>query len=315
MAKNNAINLEFTLGATDNAIVRTDGTGNDAIQAGSGAALDDNGRFNTPVGANGGYYFGDGDSGFKESADDSIVLESGGSDVFTADSSQNITLESTGALTLNVGTQLERPGAPVNGMIRYETDTPTVEAYIGGVWTDLIGSGTIGGSTGATDNAVLRANGVGGSTLQNSGIIIDDSDNLSGMLSMEVAGIAAGYTDSEWVFAQGSGQTAGLASATLATISLPTNTMVAVRASITGFDSTYAYGLVADIYYGARRVAGGAIEISDPLISQLSDFPTPFIISGPSVSGNDVLITGQGFTGYTVNWVCSYSYHFTKTNA
>lgn len=41
------------------------------------------------------------------------------------------------------------------------------------------GGGSIGGSTGATDNAVLRANGTGGSTLQNSGVLIDDSDNIT----------------------------------------------------------------------------------------------------------------------------------------
>lgn len=40
------------------------------------------------------------------------------------------------------------------------------------------GGGGIGGSTGATDNALLRADGTGGSTLQNSGIIIDDSGNV-----------------------------------------------------------------------------------------------------------------------------------------
>lgn len=41
------------------------------------------------------------------------------------------------------------------------------------------GSGTIGGSTGATDNAVLRADGTGGSTVQSSGIFISDSGNMT----------------------------------------------------------------------------------------------------------------------------------------
>ena len=47
------------------------------------------------------------------------------------------------------------------------------------------GGGGIGGSTGATDNAVLRANGTGGATLQNSGIIIDDSDNVTNINSIQ----------------------------------------------------------------------------------------------------------------------------------
>jgi hypothetical protein len=40
------------------------------------------------------------------------------------------------------------------------------------------GTGTISGSTGATDNRILRADGTGGSTLQSSGVTIDDSGNV-----------------------------------------------------------------------------------------------------------------------------------------
>lgn len=38
--------------------------------------------------------------------------------------------------------------------------------------------GNISGSTGATDNAILRANGTGTTTVQSTGITIDDSDNI-----------------------------------------------------------------------------------------------------------------------------------------
>lgn len=40
-------------------------------------------------------------------------------------------------------------------------------------------SGGIGGSTGSVDNAILRADGTGGSTVQSSGLLIDDSSNLT----------------------------------------------------------------------------------------------------------------------------------------
>lgn len=39
--------------------------------------------------------------------------------------------------------------------------------------------GGIGGSTGATDNRVLRADGTGGATLQSSGVTIDDTGNIT----------------------------------------------------------------------------------------------------------------------------------------
>ena len=44
----------------------------------------------------------------------------------------------------------------------------------------------IGGSTGATDNAILRADGVGGSTVQNSGITISDADAIDGVASLDI---------------------------------------------------------------------------------------------------------------------------------
>lgn len=45
--------------------------------------------------------------------------------------------------------------------------------------TALAGSG-IGGSTGSADNALLRADGTGGSTAQATGVLVSDSDEISG---------------------------------------------------------------------------------------------------------------------------------------
>jgi len=55
-----------------------------------------------------------------------------------------------------------------------------------GTWATPSSSG-VGGSTGATDNRVLRADGTGGSTLQNSALGIDDSGRLSVTTSGNVA--------------------------------------------------------------------------------------------------------------------------------
>lgn len=48
----------------------------------------------------------------------------------------------------------------------------------------------LGGSTGSTDNRVLRSDGTGGVTVQDSGVTIDDSGNISGltMVSSTLAG-------------------------------------------------------------------------------------------------------------------------------
>lgn len=48
--------------------------------------------------------------------------------------------------------------------------------------------GSVTGSTGATDTAVLRANGTGGATLQNSLVLIDGSGNVTGVAKLTTTG-------------------------------------------------------------------------------------------------------------------------------
>jgi hypothetical protein len=53
-----------------------------------------------------------------------------------------------GSILLPSGTTGQRPGSPVNGMLRYNSTTPGVEAYVNGVWGPLAGSGGITALTG-----------------------------------------------------------------------------------------------------------------------------------------------------------------------
>ena len=55
-------------------------------------------------------------------------------------------------------------------------------------YTDLPGSGSLGGSTGAADNALVRADGTGGATVQPTGIIVDDANNVSGINNLAALG-------------------------------------------------------------------------------------------------------------------------------
>lgn len=56
-----------------------------------------------------------------------------------------LTLESTGAAILNVGTTGERPAAPQEGMVRYNSTTDKFEGY-NGAWGALGGGATGGGA-------------------------------------------------------------------------------------------------------------------------------------------------------------------------
>jgi hypothetical protein len=68
-----------------------------------------------------------------------------------------------------------------------DTDTFAISFFRTG---DKGADGTIAGSTGATDNRVLRADGVGGATVQSSAVTIDDSGNVTGVAAIDVASIA-----------------------------------------------------------------------------------------------------------------------------
>lgn len=57
-----------------------------------------------------------------------------------------LSLTDTGAAKINVGTTAQRPVAPVNGDIRYNSDTAKYEGYSGSAWGQLGGGATGGGA-------------------------------------------------------------------------------------------------------------------------------------------------------------------------
>ena len=50
-------------------------------------------------------------------------------------------------------------------------------------------TGSMGGSSGSTNNAIIRANGTGTKTIQSSGITIDDSNNIAGANNVTVGNV------------------------------------------------------------------------------------------------------------------------------
>jgi len=70
----------------------------------------------------------------------------------TADFTEAVTFDAdvdllgTGAIKLNVGTTAQRPVTPVNGDIRYNSDTAKYEGYSGSAWGQLGGGATGGGA-------------------------------------------------------------------------------------------------------------------------------------------------------------------------
>lgn len=90
--------------------------------------------------------------------------------------------------------QLDSLGDPNADRILFWDDSAGSFAYLT-VGSGLTVSGTtitasgIGGSTGASDNRLIRSDGVGGTTIQASAITVDDSGNTSGMGTLGVGAI------------------------------------------------------------------------------------------------------------------------------
>lgn len=76
---------------------------------------------------------------------DGVALTANVADI-NAGANPNPVFSGTGSLTLPRGNTAQRPGVPVNGMERYNTDTNVIEAYIGGVWTNVDGVTSVTGT-------------------------------------------------------------------------------------------------------------------------------------------------------------------------
>ena len=94
----------------------------------------------------------------------------------------DLTQSSTGFFKIAAGTDAQRPGTPVNGMLRYSTTQNTVEGYIAGAWQP-VGSTTQSGlaDTGANGVVVRTSQGVttARSLTSGTGITISNGDGVS----------------------------------------------------------------------------------------------------------------------------------------
>jgi len=144
----------YTLPATDgtlNYVLTTDGAGAVTWQAGSGA----------------GDVVGPGSA-----TDEAFARFDTGTGKLIQNS--NITCTDAGAITVAGNFTLPTADGTLNQVL--------VTDGAGAVtWTTVAGTGDVVGPAGATDNAICRYNGATGTSIQDSGITIDDNDLLSGV--------------------------------------------------------------------------------------------------------------------------------------
>jgi len=175
-----------------------------------------------------------------------------GSDVVTLTDSQNLTNKLisstaalTGALKVPAGTTLERP-TPVEGYVRYNSDTSAFEGYASGAWSSLGGGGTVDRITQSSHGFVIgdilylsgttytKAIATAANTAEVVGMVsrVVDSSTFELTLSGEVAGLT-GLTAGEVYFL--SAATAGAMTVTEPSVIGQVSVPLGVASSTTTF--------------------------------------------------------------------------------
>jgi hypothetical protein len=118
-----------------------------------------------------------------------VFKTNGTTTALTIDTSQNVVFESTGSITIPVGTTAERPSSPTNGMIRYNTTINSTEWYDGfaGVWKQFNGTPGVeveylvvaGGGGGGSGGAQAGGGGGGAGGFRTGSVIASAGSSLS----------------------------------------------------------------------------------------------------------------------------------------
>lgn len=160
------------------------------------------------------------------------------------------------------------------------------------------GSG-VNGPSSSTDNAVARFNGTGGTAIQNSAVIIDDSNNVTGVVALTASGLITG-----------SGGFSGVIGATGAAAGTFTTGAFSSTVTLSGVAANIAIGANFISYAGTD--AGFSLDASNN--ATLSGTLTVSGANGLTLSATaSPTGTGTGVVGQ-IAWDTAYLYVCTATN-
>lgn len=183
--------------------------------------------------------------------------------------------------------------------------------YITVLPTPGAGGGSIGGSTGATDNRILRADGTGGSTVQSSAAEVDDSGNVTANKVIASGGAYDGFTvypGYNWGVGSGS-----------SLFSVPTS-------SFWQFQANFAevFRIKADGEFGLNRTITGGGTTGNQTINKpagtvnFAASATTLTVTNSLVTANSIVIATvltDDTTAIIKNVVCSSGSFIIKLNA
>lgn len=159
------------------------------------------------------------------------------------------------------------------GEVRAILDTQLAYMWDGATWLPAFGGGggggDVNGPASATDNAVTRFNGTSGKAIQNSGVILDDSNNVSGINDLAVTGTTTLATGLTGVAKLAS----GVVSAGSVNLSSETTGILPVAKGGTNSNTALSNNRVMQSSAGAI-VEAAAISASRALVSDANGIPT-----------------------------------------
>ena len=197
-----------------------------------------------------------------------------------------------GAASSNPSTRTDGSSL-ATGDLYFNTSTSALNIYGGSSFqaAALDASSIIAGVSSPTDNAVPRFDGTGGATLQNSAVVIDDSNNVTGVASLTLTTDLA-------VAHGGTGSSSASAARTALGVAIGSNVQAydAQLADIAALALTNGNFIVGD---GANWVAesGATARASLGLDSMATQANDAVDIDGGSITGITDLAVADGGTG------------------
>lgn len=247
----------------------------DLVMSGGGVQIED-GLVTVP-----GLSFGASNTGIFSPSSGKFSVTAGGMEQLRVNTpsaaNADVEFSGTGALILNRGNTSQRPSTPVNGMLRYNSQTGVVEGYVGGQWTDLK-TGTTVAPIGAQYVVMAASSGLDNERVltEGSGILITDGGSGNAVtVELDFSSVQPAHVELTGIAAL----------ATLGTVER-TGTGTYATYPVTG----YAKTILDDVNAASARTTLGASSIGSNLFTAGTTAGARSVL-GSTVVGDALFIT------------------------
>ncbi|QQG35809.1 MAG: hypothetical protein HYS17_09920 [Micavibrio aeruginosavorus] len=222
----------------------------------------------------------------------------------------DVDVSSTGAILLPRGVTGDRPTAPVNGMIRYNSTNGRFEGYQAGAWQDIITSGAGGIAIDDLSDAITQYSSSNMYLGQGSGALTTTGNGNTSLGHNALSDVTSGYENSAIGLYALTSTDSGHRNNAFGAYALADNTTgdrnvavgyTAMQSSIDGLDSTaLGTGALRYLTTGTGNLALGAYA-GDNITSGSGNIMIGYDVDAASATGSNQLNIGNLLTGELSN--------------